>query len=91
MKKIPSDDEKRVVETIMFNIMSGNSGSAFALLREMGGSSGAALPTTVVSNDSAILFLPVFRFNALNESFPPPSFNTILPFCSLFHSSQSNK
>ena len=56
MKKFPSDDEKRVVENIMFNIMSGNSGSAFALLREMGGSSGAALPTTVVSNDYAILF-----------------------------------
>ena len=56
MKKFQSDDEKRVVENIMFNIMSGNSGSAFALLREMGGSSGAALPTTVVSNDYAILF-----------------------------------
>lgn len=56
MKKLQSDDEKRVVENIMFNIMSGNSGSAFALLREMGGSSGAALPTTVVSNDYAILF-----------------------------------
>ena len=94
MKKIPSNDEKKVVETIMFNIMNGNSGSALTLLREMGGSSGAALPTTVVSNECAILFLPVSRFDALNESFPPPSSNTILLFCSLYsflHRNQINE
>jgi len=49
MKKFQSDDEKEKEQMIMFNIMSGDAGSAIASLQWMGGSSGAALPTTLAS------------------------------------------
>ena len=57
MKKFSTVDEKEeAMRKIMFNIMSGDAGTAIASLQGMGGSSGAALPTTLVSEEYPFIF-----------------------------------
>lgn len=58
MKKFPTVDEKEeAMRKIMFNIMSGDAGTAIASLQGMGGSSGAALPTTLVRVNASCIFV----------------------------------
>ena len=64
MKKYPTADEKEeAMRKIMFNIMSGDAGTAIASLQGMGGSSGAALPTTLVSEECPHIFLFCILFD----------------------------
>ena len=71
MKKYPTADEKEeAMRKIMFNIMSGDAGTAIASLQGMGGSSGAALPTTLVSEKCPHIFLFCILSIEVSECLP---------------------
>jgi hypothetical protein len=72
MKKFSNVDEtQEAVRKIMFNIMSGDAGTAIASLQGMGGSSGAALPTTLVSAECPNSSLCMFSRVKWNPPLPP--------------------